>query len=662
MANEIASAYLALYARMPGVQGDIARELGGVDADGVGQDLGRRTSEGYTRGFAAAGAIGGLVATLAQGAMQSLGDLVGDAVAASDATSKFAKTLDFAGIDTTTIDKLQKSTKQYADETVYDLSTVQNTTAQLAANGVKGYDQLTQAAGNLNAVAGGTPDTFSSVAMALTQTAGQGKLTTENWNQLADAIPGASGVLMASLEKAGAYTGNFRDAMAAGEITADEFNAALMEVGTDPVAVEAAKSTETMEGALGGLQATIVGGLSDAITTIKPTLTGLVNGLSGAIQFVKDNVSWIAPLAAGIGIAAAAWVAYSTVMAGVGAYHAAAAAAEGGLTIAQWLLNAAMSANPVGLIVIAIGLLIGAIILLVMNWDTVVQFLSDVWQGFVSWFTGVMDGFLAWWNGLWTAVWEWIVGIWNGIVAWVTNAISMLLLGMQIIGSNISAWWNGMWEAIGSFLMGIWSNIVGFVTGYINMVQAIIVAVVTTISGIWNTVWGGISSFFIGIWNGIMAAVGMFQGAFSAAFAGVSSVVQGAFEGVAGIVKDAINGVIRAINGAIGGINTMIGLANNIPGVAIPTLGTIPELAKGGIISKRPGGIPAIIGEGRYDEAVVPLSPTNLEAIRGGGSGGVHIEILNKSGVHLDDLIELRIIEHDKKSRVDLTNGYRGVA
>lgn len=641
MATEIASAYLALYARMPGVQNDIARELGGVDVDGVGQDLGRRTSTGYTRGFAAAGAIGGLVATLAQGAMQSLGDLVGDAVAASDATSKFAKTLDFAGIDTTTIDKLQKSTKKYADDTVYDLSTVQNTTAQLAANGVKDYDQLTQAAGNLNAVAGGTPDTFSSVTMALTQTAGQGKLTTENWNQLADAIPGASGVLMASLEKAGAYTGNFRDAMAAGEITADEFNAALMEVGTDPVAVEAAKSTETMEGALGGLNATIVGGLAGAINVVKPLLTSFVNGFAG---FIANSKTFI-PVIAGLG----------------GALLVALAPAIWGAVTATWAFTTALLANPMTWIVIGIGLLIAAIVALVMNWDTVVAFLSDVWSGFVSWFMGIMDGFLGWWNGLWTAVWEWIVGIWNGIVAWVVNAISLLLLGMQIVGDGIAAWWNGMWSAIGDFLLGIWSGIVGFVTGYINMVQSIIVAVVTTISGIWNTVWGGISSFFVGIWNKIVATVGTFQGAFAAAFSGVASVVSGAFEGVAGIVKGAINGVIGIINGAIDGINTMIGVANNIPGVAIPTLGKIPELAKGGIVSKRPGGIPAIIGEGRYDEAVVPLSPTNLESIRGGGGsdGGVFVGKLFLDSGELMGVVRGEIDRASDEEAATLGAGWR---
>jgi len=37
--------------------------------------------------------------------------------------------------------------------------------------------------------------------------------------------------------------------------------------------------------------------------------------------------------------------------------------------------------------------------------------------------------------------------------------------------------------------------------------------------------------------------------------------------------------------------------------------GNIPNLAAGGIIRSRPGGMPAIIGEGPYDEAVIPLPP-----------------------------------------------------
>ncbi|MFR2313482.1 MAG: tape measure protein [Bifidobacterium sp.] len=152
----------------------------------------------------------------------------GEITSASDSAQKFASTLNFAGVSEQQIKRLTASTQDYADKTVYDLNDIRNTTAQLAANGVPNYDKLAEAAGNLNAVAGGSADTFKSVAMVLTQTAGQGKLTTENWNQLSDAIPGASGKIQQALKEAGAYTGNFRDAMADGQITAQEFNDAIM--------------------------------------------------------------------------------------------------------------------------------------------------------------------------------------------------------------------------------------------------------------------------------------------------------------------------------------------------------------------------------------------------------------------------------------------------
>ncbi|GAG48638.1 unnamed protein product, partial [marine sediment metagenome] len=48
-----------------------------------------------------------------------------------------------------------------------------------------------------------------------------------------------------------------------------------------------------------------------------------------------------------------------------------AAIATGLLTSAQWLLNAAMNANPIGLIVAAVAVLVPALIWLGNNWDFV---------------------------------------------------------------------------------------------------------------------------------------------------------------------------------------------------------------------------------------------------------------------------------------------------
>lgn len=285
MAVELATAYIALVPSMKGASAAIGRELGSVDTTAAGAEMGRKMGGGM---LSSVKSIIAPAIALAGSAM--FVSFIKDAAAASDATDKFKATMSFAGLDTSAITKASKAAKDYADQTVYDLPTIQNTTAQLASNGIRDYTGLTQAAGNLNAVAGGNADTFKSVAMVLTQTAGAGKLTTENWNQMADAIPGAAGPLMKALQDAGAYTGNFRDAMANGQITADEFNAALMKLGTQPVAVEAAKSTKTFEGAIGNLEATINSGLMTALDSMKPAITGTINLLSGGLGKAFDFV------------------------------------------------------------------------------------------------------------------------------------------------------------------------------------------------------------------------------------------------------------------------------------------------------------------------------------------------------------------------------------
>ena len=159
------------------------------------------------------------------------------------------------------------------------------------------YDRLAEAAGNLNAVAGGAADTFKSVAMVLTQTAGQGKLTTENWNQLSDAIPGASGKIQQALKEAGAYTGNFRDAMADGQITAQVFNDAIMSLGFTDAAVEAATSASTIEGATGNLEAAFVKLGASVLDSVKPAITGgmswIADGVTNAVPVVQAGIQGV---------------------------------------------------------------------------------------------------------------------------------------------------------------------------------------------------------------------------------------------------------------------------------------------------------------------------------------------------------------------------------
>ena len=291
---QLATAYVNIEASTKGLGKQITQALGKVDTSGQGTKSGRAWAKGFDKATSgiSLGAVAGVAAKATELLVSGLGKYMNAAVEASDSTDKFKSTLDFAGIDTDTIDRLTKSTQAYADATVYDLADIRNVTAQLAANGVKDYDRLAEAAGNLNAVAGGNAETFKSVGMVLTQTAGQGKLTTENFNQLSDAIPGASGKIQQALKKMGAYTsGNFRDAMEKGEISAEEFNQALMDLGMTDAAVEAAKSTKTFEGAVGNWDAAIQKLITKGLDAVKPAFTKALGGATDIVSDFTDDIS-----------------------------------------------------------------------------------------------------------------------------------------------------------------------------------------------------------------------------------------------------------------------------------------------------------------------------------------------------------------------------------
>lgn len=84
-------------------------------------------------------------------------------------------------------------------------------------------------------------------------------------------------------------------------------------------------------------------------------------------------LSVVGPLVGGL---TAGWLAYRTAVLGI--------------TAAQAALNIVMMANPIGLVIAGIGLLVGAGYLLVKHWDTVKQSASDLWVALKNAFaTGV---------------------------------------------------------------------------------------------------------------------------------------------------------------------------------------------------------------------------------------------------------------------------------
>lgn len=508
-------------------------------------DFDQKTSNWSTKGAAVGSAFGNVAADAISEATSMLVDFVGEATAASDATDKFAKTLEFAGLDSSQIDAYLASTQAYADATVYSLSDIQQITAQLASNGIEGPDALAEALGNLNAIAGGNAETFGRVGSVLTQTAGAGKLTTENWNQLAEAIPGASGVLQEALLNAGAYTGNFRDAMAEGQITAEEFNAAISQVGTDPIAVEAAKSVSTFEGATGNAAAAVQSKLVAALDLVKPAITGLVNGLA---EFITNIEAWT-PVLAGVGAIILAVLAPSIWAA----------------VVATWAWTAALLANPMTWIILAIGLLVAGIVWLIMNWDTAVAFITEIWGGFLTWITGVIEGFVGWWNGIWAAVGQFISEAWTNITNWVQSVVSGFVSFLISIFVGYISFWIGLWTGIASFVSDTWNNIQAWVRAFAIGLVIFLMQKFAEFTSFWSNLWNNVSSAVQSIWGGI---IGWFQGIPGQ----IMAVFAGAGQWLYNIGRDIINGLwngLKSIAGAITGWfeSTFGGIIDTVAGL-----------------------------------------------------------------------------------------------
>lgn len=592
------------------LQGDLSK---GLNAKQEGEKAGKQYTGGLSNGLSALKvAAGTMLGNALSAGISYVAGFTSEAIAASDATDKFKSTLDFAGLDTSQIDALTVSCQRYADETVYDLSDIQSITAQLASNNVKDFDRLAEAAGNLNAVAGGNKDTFKSVGMVLTQTAGQGKLTTENFNQLADAIPGASGKIQQELANMGAYTGNFRDAMAAGEISAEEFNQAILNLGFQDAAIEAATSATTMEGAMGNLEASIQNALKNGFDLIKPAITGAI---SAAAEFIDQ-------------VPGAFQTAFEATSEALSPFIEQCANVLGPAIelLVQKFLEFCEAVAPVlipifqalGEVIMFVAPLIGEALLGAL--DLVIQVVTAIFDQltvFLDWMSTTFGPFwndvllpaiqIAWeviqnvitvavsliettisafigvvsaiWSAFWGVVGTVVETVWNTIQTVIQTAMGVIQGIISVVMGLISGNWQQVWDGIKQIASSIWEAIKSLIQIAIDAVKNTITNVLNGIKGVWDSIWNAIKGLAETVWNGIKSTVETAINAVKSTIDSILNTIKSLWDSAWNTIKNAVTTAWDGIkNGVSNGINEVVNFVSGLPDKILGALGDLGSL------------------------------------------------------------------------------------
>lgn len=151
---------------------------------------------------------------------------------------------------------------------------------------------------------------------------------------------------------------------------------------------------------------------------------------------IVGGATWLLAQAAALGAASAAWVHNTAMMAVNKAGQLASAAATGiatgattALTAAQWALNAAFVATPIGWIVLGLGAVVAAGVALYKNWDTIKQYAGQLWTKVKETFGGIKDSIVGAFNSAKEAV--------SGFFSWLDQKIeSIPLLGSLYSGGK----------------------------------------------------------------------------------------------------------------------------------------------------------------------------------------------------------------------------------
>lgn len=296
---------------------------------------------------------------------------------------------------------------------------------------------------------------------------------------------------------------------------------------------------------------------------IKETISDIKNQVLEFLSFVVDNGDVIVGIITGIGAGFVTWKVVSVIDGLVTAIKAFKLANEGA-TVAQWALNVAMDANPVGLIIVAIVALVSAFVMLWNNCEGFRNFWIGLWEkiktafsAFIEWISPAIELI----KGYFVYLGEQISLVWNSIVEYLSPMIDSVVGAFQegwelikVVWDLVSPYFATVWQniettfALAKIILGAhfanawevvkltWSVAVSYFSTLWENIKLVFSVVVVYFSGYFSTaweaikaIWNGATGYFIAIWDtikGVFSVVrNVLTGNWSDAWAGIKGIV-----------------------------------------------------------------------------------------------------------------------------------------
>lgn len=263
----------------------------------------------------------------------------------------------------------------------------------------------------------------------------------------------------------------------------------------------------------------VIVAIAPALPVIASLVAALVDGLGPALPAIIGGMIAFAAVAKGL-----------VILSAVAGFIKTMAVALRIVTVAQWLWNAALLANPLTWVVIAVVALIAVIVLIATK--------------------------TTWFQTIWSAMVTAAVAVWNFIVAAVQAFVGVFMGVMTAIASFAVAAWNMILAAAAA----VWNAIVAVVSAVGAAIGAVISAAGAVVSAVWNAILAAASA----AWNAVTAVVSAVASAIGSVIGGVVDVVVGLWERVSSVGSSAFSAVSSAASAVGDAISTVIGFVQSL--------------------------------------------------------------------------------------------------